>query len=344
MLSLWDPGFYWSYSLLYPQYIHHESLCRILAKYIRVSKFVNNYIIYIYFMENIYYNYFNGVVVRERVYFGVIMNLYILLLVSLPEAFLSLIQFLLFVGEKDKLKVNKPNIIRFAVSIILMLIATNFIRPIAPNVAVNMALHVVAYIIILILIYRINIRYATLGVSFSMLVYSTVENAYVPYIVAYISKGWDNFGKQYMLYPIYSLPIFICMIIVIWFLWKHEILLVSKINKSFHKLFIYTTIILILAEYFLFFLFDSYFDKMPLAHQIVFSVVLLLMSIVLNLLVFKLIYKAVIELVQKSYANYSDLEDAAKYAFSIIHKMLQEEDYNGANNLINEIMGKEEHK
>lgn len=272
------------------------------------------------------------------------MNLYILFLVSLPEAFLSLIQFLLFTGEKGKLKINKPNIIRFAISLALMLVASNYIRPNAPNVAVNMALHIVAYVIILILVYRMNVPYAILGVAFTMMIYSTIENAYVPYIVAYISKGWDNFGKQYMLYPIYSLPITICRIIVIWFLWKHEILMISKINKSFHKIFIYTTLILILVEYFLFFLFDTYFDKMPLTHQIAFSVTLLLMAIGVNLLVFKLIYKAIVGLVQKGYAQYSDLEDAAKYAFNEIQKMLKEKNYDGANGLIDEIMDNEEHK
>ncbi|MDF2988563.1 MAG: hypothetical protein K0R50_4073 [Eubacterium sp.] len=273
-----------------------------------------------------------------------VMNLYILFSVSLPLAILDLIQFLLFAGKKDRLKINKPNVIRFVISIVLMLLATNFIRPVAPNVAVNLALHIAVYVIILILVYRITIQYAVLSVAFTMLIYSTIENAYVPYIVAYISKGWDNFGKQYMLYPIYTLPNFICCIIVIRFLWKYEILMISKINKNFYKLFIYTTLILILVEYILFFLFYTYFDKMPLAHQIAFSVTLLLMSIGLNLLVLRLIHKAVVGLVQKGYDQYSDLEEAVKYAFVEIQKMLKEKNYDGANNFLDEIMNKEEEK
>jgi hypothetical protein len=272
------------------------------------------------------------------------MNIYILFLVSLPEAFLSLIQFLLFSGEKDKLKINKSNIIRFVISLVLMLVASNYIRPVSPNVAVNMALHIIAYVIILILVYRINIPYAVLCVAFTMMIYSTVENAYIPYIIAYISKGWDNFGKQYLLYPIYSLPITLCRIIIIWFLWNHEILMVSKINKSFHKIFISTTLVLILTEYFVLFIFYTYFDKMALAHQIGFSITLLVMAIGLNLLVFRLIHKAVVGLIQKGYAQYSDLEDAAKYVFTEMQKMLKEKNYDGANNIIDEIMGNEEQK
>lgn len=276
--------------------------------------------------------------------FEVVMNIYILFLVSLPEAFLSLIQFLLFAGEKDKLKINKPNIIRFIISLVLMLVASNYIRPISPIVAVNMVLHIVAYVIILILVYKIKIPYAILGIAFTMMIYSTIENAYVPYIVAYISKGWDNFGKQYMLYPIFSLPITLCRIIVICFLWKHEMLMISKFNKSFHRIFIFTTLILILVEYLLFFLFDTYFDKMPLVHEIAFSITLLVTALGLNLLVFRLIHIAVVGLIQKGYAQYSDLEDAARYAFTEIQIMLSEKNYDAATELIDDIMCKDEYK
>lgn len=277
-------------------------------------------------------------------HFEVIMNVYILLLVSLPEAFLSLIQFLLFAGKKDKLKINKPNIIRFVISIVLMLGASNYIRPAAPNVAMNMALHITAYVVIITLIYRLNVPYAILGVAFTMLIYSSIENAYLPYIVAYISKGWGNLEKQYMLYPVFALPNTICRIIIVWFLWKYEIFIVTRINKSFRKMFMYTTLILILVEYILFFLFNTYFDIMPLTHQIAFSITLVLMALGLNLLVFRLMHKVVVGLVQKGYEQYTDLEDAAKYAFNEIQKLVKEKDYNGVDMLVDKIMGNENYK
>ncbi len=273
-----------------------------------------------------------------------VMNLYILFFVSLPLAILDLAQFLLFAGKKDRLKINSPNVIRFVISVILMLVATCFIRPAASSVPVSMTLHTIVYVIILILVYRINIQYAILGVIFTMLLRSTIENAYFPYIIAFTSKGWANFQQQYLLYPLYTIPDFISSIIVIWFLWKYEFFMITKINKSLHKIFIYTTLVLLSVEYYFLFLFFTYSDKMPLAHQISFSITLLVMATGLNLLIFRLIYKVVIGLVQKGYAQYSDLEDAAKYAFVEIQKMLKEKNYSGASNLIDEIVGKEEQK
>lgn len=225
-----------------------------------------------------------------------------------------------------------------------MLTATCFIRPVAQSVAVSMTLHIAVYIIILLSVYRINIQYAILGVIFALLIRSTVENAYFPYIIAFASKGWANFQQQYVLYPLYTIPDFLSSIIVIWFFWKYEIFMIFKINRSFHKLFLYTTSILLSVEYLFYYLFYAYSDKMPLAHQIVFSTAMLVMTLGLNLLIFKLIHKAVVGFVQKGYTQYSDLEEAAKYAFIEIHKMLKDKNYDGAINFIDEIIGKEEQK
>ncbi len=267
-----------------------------------------------------------------------VMNIYILMLVSLPEAFLNLILFLLFSGNKDRLKVNKPNVIRFIATLVLMLVATNFIRPAAPNVAVNMVLHILAYFVIILIIYRINIRYALLGICFTMLIYSTVENAYVPYIMIY-TKGIAKFAGHYMMYPVYSLPTRICQLLAICLLYKYEILLVTKISKKFHTLFILNTLVLTVIEYSLLFLYLTYFDKMLLAHQIAFSATIFIMVTGLNFLVFSLIYNAVTVLVQRGYDKYAELEEDAIFALNTIKGMLRNKEVDEAVNLIDKLTG-----
>jgi hypothetical protein len=264
-----------------------------------------------------------------------------LFLVSLPEAFLSLILFLLFAGEKEKLKFNVSNIIRFIGSLVLMLLASEFIRPKAPNVIVNMALHLLAYIIIILVVYRIKLSYAILSVGFAMLIYATAENAYVPYIVAYVYKGMDNFATGYLMYPVYSLPIRIAQLIAIWFFWKHETLLVTRINKRFHKDFIVSTLMLLLVEYFFLFLFYTYYEIMPLAHQIAFSIALCTMSIMFNLLVFRLVYNAVYGIVNSGYKHYLEFEEDVKNVLNEIQTLLKENKAYEAIKLINELNDKD---
>lgn len=270
-----------------------------------------------------------------------VMNIYILMLVSLPEAFLNLMLFLLFSGNKDKLKVNKQNVIRFIAALILMLVATNFIRPAAPNVAVNIVLHMLAYLIIMLIIYRVNVRYALLSICFTVLIYTTVENAYASYIVVYISKGMENFANQYMLYPVYSMPTRICQLIAVCLLYKYDLLLVTKINKKFHTLFILNTLVLIVLEYFFLFLYLTYFNNMPLTHQIAFSCAIFVMAIGLNLLVFMLIYNAVTVLVQRGYDKYAELEEDAIFALSTIRNMLDNKEVDEAVRLIDKLTDKD---
>ena len=273
-----------------------------------------------------------------------IINFYILFLVSLPLAVLDLAQFLLFTGNKNRLMLNKANIVRFAAAVFLMLIATYLIRSISPNVPINMLLHIIAYVIILLLVYRMNFQYAVLGVAFTMLIYSTIDNVTFPYIIKYFSKGLENFENQFVLYPLFTLPNFICSIIVIRLLWKYEIHMLSKINSSFHKLYIKTALILIVIEYFLSFIFNNNSSEMSLGHQITFSAALLLLTVCMNLIIFNLYHKTIIGLVQKGYANYLDLEESARFAFTEIQKMLYEKNYEEAINFIDELMEKEENK
>lgn len=265
------------------------------------------------------------------------MNLYILFFVSLPEAFLNLIIILLIAGEKDRLKINNSNVIRFVVTLILMLAASWFIRPIASNFVISISLHIIAYTLIMFLIYRMNIMYALLGISFALMLIVTTEVLYFPYIITYVHHGMENFTKAYPLFLPYSLPDRIVQVIVIRFLWKHDILLATRINRRFHKLFIASFLILTIIEDVFYLIFVTFSDKMPLSYQIAFSVGLFVMAVVQSFLIIKFIYLALGGVLVKGYGKYVELEENVKFAFDEIRNLLEEKKVDDAIKLIKEL-------
>ena len=269
----------------------------------------------------------------------VVMNLYILIIVSLPEAFFNLIIFLLIAGAKDKLKINKPNVIRFAASLVTMLAASSIIRPVAPNVVVNVVSHCLVYIVIIMLIYRLKLRYASLSVVFTMLMFSSIENLYYPFIIAYISKGTENYMKHYQWIALYAIPSRVMQVGIILFLWKYEILLVTKISKKFHKAFIISTFAMIIVEYFFAYTFANYFSTYSLSYQVVFAAILFLMTIVFCFIIFQTVYVAIGDVITKGFTKYSELEENAKLAFDVINDLIKDNKTVEAMNLINELKG-----
>lgn len=268
------------------------------------------------------------------------MNFYILVLVSLPEAFLNIVIILLFAGKKEKLNLNKPNLIRFTMTLVLMLLASSIIRPIAPSVMINMFLHTIVYVIIFVLIYRLKLPYAILSISFMFLIYSTLENLYLPFIITYAFNGIDNFFNQYYLLPLFSIPNRVGQIAVILFLWKYEILLVTRINKRFHKFFIISSLSIIFIEFFLGYLFCSYFNKINLIHQISLSVSLISFVFLFNFLIFKFFYVVISDMLVNGYKKYNEFEENVLFALTEIQTMLKHSKVDEAIKLIDELNGK----
>lgn len=267
------------------------------------------------------------------------MNLYILFIISLPEAFFNLIIFLLFAGARDKLKINKSNIIRFAVSLVSMLVASSIIRPVVPNVVVNMISHCLVYILIIMLVYGFRLSYASLSVVFTMLMFSSIENLYYPFIVAYISKGIDNYMKHFQWIALYAMPSRILQLGIILCLWKYEILLVTKISKKFHKAFIISTFIMIIVEYFFAYSFANYFNTYSLSYQVIFAAMLVLMTIAFCFLIFQTVYVAIGDVLTRGFTKYMELEENAKLAFDIINELIKDNKTVEAMALIKELKG-----
>lgn len=251
-----------------------------------------------------------------------VMNLYILLLVSLPEAFLNLTIALLITGYRKNLEINKQNIFKFTISLALMLCSSCVIRPVSPNVLISVTLHAIAYTLIFILVYRMKPIYALFGTSFFLLIMSAIEVLYTPYVITYVFKGMANFENAYHWYVLLSLPQRIVQVLAIVFLWKHEILLATKINHRFHRLFIILFLLLTFGEYSACYVFFNIFDLLPLVYQISFSISLFVIVLVLNILMFKLIHMVIGSLLQRSYKMYTDLEDDVGFALNEIRALL----------------------
>lgn len=253
-----------------------------------------------------------------------VMNLYILFLVSLPEAFLNLIIFLLFAGAKNYLTINRANVIRFAVTLVVMLTATYIIRPHIPNIAIiSIFAHSFIYIVLITLVYRLKVIHALLSVIFTALLYSMIENLSVPFIITYISKGIEDFTKNYQLFPLYSIPTRIFQVLAVLYLWKYEILLVTRISRQFHKTFIFSSLILVVIEYYFGYVFYSIFNTISLVQQIIFAIALILLVVAFNFLIFKAIYITIGKIITNGFSQYKELEDNAKLAFDAINNLIK---------------------
>lgn len=251
-----------------------------------------------------------------------VMNIYILLLVSLPEAFLNLIIALIITGRKENLELERYNITKFLSSLFLMLIASWVIRPLSPNVITSITLHVIAYSLILIIIYGMKPVYALFGTSFFLMIITTTEVLYTPYVITYVFNGMANFQNAYHWYVLLALPQRIVQVLAIVFLWKHEVLLATRINRRFHRLFLASFLLLLFGEQLLYFVFISSFVKLQLVYQIIFSVSMFAIVVVLNVLMFKLIYTVIGGLIVKSFNKYNDFEEDVRFALNEIRTML----------------------
>lgn len=266
-----------------------------------------------------------------------VMNLYILLLVSLPEAFLNLTIALLFTGCKGNLKINKKNIFKFSTAILLMLLSSCIIRPISPNVIASITLHNIAYSLILILVYKMKPVYAVFATSFIFLIMTVTEILYAPYVITYVFKGMERFQNAYHWYVLLAMPQRFAQAMVAAFLWKHEILLVTRINRRLNRLFLSSILMLSYGGQLLYFVFIAVFDKMQLVYQITFSVSLFVIVLVLNIQMFKLIYTVITGLIIKSYDKYCEFEDDVKFALDEIRSLLTNNQVDEAVKLIDYI-------
>ncbi len=274
------------------------------------------------------------------------MNFSILVLVSLPEAFLNLILILLAAERKNRLKISKSNIMRFFISLTLMLTASWFLRPLAPDPAFNILFHIIAYVMIITVVYRINLGTVFLSVIIISILMITIENAYIPFIIAYKIKNLTTFFSSNPTLLTCSLPERILQCLAIYLLWKYnEAFVITRINKRIRAIFIICNLIFIFAQAYFSNIFAAYFSSLSLVHQILYALVLVILLFAFDFLIFTLIYLTVKDVMRHGYNRYLELEENAKYAFSKIYSLIKEKkDVEGAVSLLEELIGVDEYK
>jgi hypothetical protein len=181
--------------------------------------------------------------------------------------------------------------------------------------------------------------YALFGTAFFFMIITTTEVLYTPHVITYGFKGMENFENAYHWYVLLSAPQRIVQILVAVFLWRHDILLVTRINNKFHKMFLASFLLLVFGEQLLYFIFISIFEKLQFVYQIGFSVAMFIIVLVLNFLILKLIYTVIGGLVVKSYNKYNDFEDDVKFAFDEIRTLLVNNQVDEAVKLIDDLNG-----
>ncbi len=276
------------------------------------------------------------------------MNTFMLLLVSLPEAFLNLMLILLFAGQKNCLKLKQQNIIKFCITLVLMLVSTWFIRPLAPNIVVNTLCTTVAYIVIFLIVYRLNVGIIALSVTSILLYILAIENTYIPFVIAYHAKNLTEFFGSNLTLLLCSIPERVLQVLAIALLWKYnEALVITSINKKFRMILIPCNIIIFSTEEFFSNIFVKFFNSFSFFEQIIYAVVLLMLILAFNTLIFAYMYIALKGVMilgfnryQKLENKYQELEDNAQFAFDEVYQLLKNNNTENAVTMLEELLGK----
>lgn len=264
-----------------------------------------------------------------------IVNIGIIFFLSLPEAVLNTILVLYIAGEREShLKLNRANIIKMIVSTILMLFATAIIRPFMPNIVVSILFHIIAYTLIISIIYRTNFWTILFSTIASALVVSTIENIFVTIMTVVLGRGISEYMTNIPVMFALSLPIRLFQVLVIFFLKRYyNILEFTNISKEFRKVFIFCNLTIITAEYYISNSFVNHFSQYTKIEQILFAAAILIITITVNFLVFTSIYLSVKKVMLVSDSNYrklqsnmTELEENAKYAFNEVYRLLKDEE------------------
>lgn len=275
-------------------------------------------------------------------------NTFMLLFISLPEAFLNLILILLFAGQKNRLSINQQNIMKFSITLLLMLVSTWFIRSLSPNVAVNALCTTAAYIVILLIVYRINVGITALSVTTIFLYIVAIENTYIPFIITYHAKNLTEFFGSNLTLFLCAIPERILQVLAIALLWKYnDVLEITRINKKFLRILIICNLIIYSSEEFFSYIFVQNFNNYSFLVQIIYAIVLLMLILAFNVLIFAFMYialKGVMILGFNRYHElenkYRELEDNAQYGFEKIYEHLKNNDNENAMNMLEELLGK----
>ncbi|GEM_PF-2541348 len=268
-------------------------------------------------------------------------TLFSLVFISLPEAVLNMVLFLLFSGKKKRLELrNKENIAAAVITLVLMLLTTLTVRSFAPNVVINVLGHVVAYILIFTFVYRLDIRVSVFSISLITMLMTIIENLYIPFVIGYLIGNVEAFFSNQANLLLVSLPARVLQLLAILYMWKYHIVFVSvRLNRKLDVLLPVVMFGFCVPELCISFYFANAFANLNLTQQIIFSLALFLLML-MNLLILKLVFEVAKWAIEGGTRHYEELENASQWLFEKIDNYLQDGDIDGAKNILNRLNSK----
>lgn len=270
------------------------------------------------------------------------MDLFMLIFLSMPEFLLNMLLMLIIAGKKNKLKFNKVgNVIQFAVALALMLTATWLIRPHASSPAQSLVCHSIAYVLIILVVYRINPVKVVLGVAWTILYQNTLENTFIPFVIAYFSKGLTAFYGSHLTLILVSLPVRIFQALAVIYFYKNdEFLGAIRGDKKYNIVFAASCYLLTLAEVFISYIYYTFFDEFSFVIQLLFSCSLLALILSFYIAIFGFIYIIVkkfsddvknrdMKQRQLSAISMKKVNDKKRDTLEELYSVLQSEKYTG---------------
>ncbi|MCX7748258.1 MAG: hypothetical protein N2645_15430 [Clostridia bacterium] len=273
-------------------------------------------------------------------------GLMMLLILSLPEAIINLIMIITVSEKSDVLQLNIKNTIRFVITIALMLTATCILKPLSNTVLLSYLVNIFSYTIIICIMYRINIGILLFCSSVVVLLVSTLENIFIPFVITYVTHGVEAYFNNLPLMFLCSLPIRGLQVYGIYIINKYKaVLIVSRFDKKFRIFFVVCNLIILVTQNVFSKMYIDNFNDTSLLLQILYAACLLAIILTVYIFIYSFMYsiaKGIIKRMDDSYKKleykYSELEDNTSIAFSKLHSILKNNNVEEAINVIESIL------
>ncbi len=226
-------------------------------------------------------------------------NLFMVVFLSIPEFFLSIVLMLVISGNKDRLKPDVENASKLIIAIGLMVAATCILRPLASNAVVSVIVHAIVYIGALKAIYKMHANAAVLSVTLTLLYTFTFENAFIPFVITYLCEGITNFYASNITMFLSAIPVRGFQLLGIVMFYKHDVCFKTVLeDRKYSIIFTASSLLMVMAHTFFSYIYIAGFDKLSFKLQMAYSLGLLIIMLSFYTAIFGFIYIMVKDLLK----------------------------------------------
>lgn len=218
------------------------------------------------------------------------MSLFSILTVSVPEAILNIYIGFVLIGHRTKLYLDdKLNIIRLISAVPLMVIVAVINRSLVSNLVLVLLINVVAYTLIIKLVYKLKWFESLLCVVIFVGILITIEFAYMYQFLVLMDMSIEDYLKSDIMRFIISLPQRAIQVAIIISFWNWDLVYLSiQSYKKVKSLVISFTLLLFLTEAAFYTLFMYSLEMLSTTYKIYYSICCF-MFVVINFLFSKLL-------------------------------------------------------